>query len=162
MVSSYAVDTGEDVLLFDPLDVPAELLERSTAVVLTCPWHRRDAPQLGLPIHVPPPDPPDPDPVRGEVFHAGDTLPLGVRAFEGFEPNDLVLYVESRRAVVFGDTLIDRGNGLQVHPDWPVRAGGAEEVIQRLRPLLDLPVELVLPTHADPTDRAALERALSG
>jgi glyoxylase-like metal-dependent hydrolase (beta-lactamase superfamily II) len=146
MVSSYAVDTGEGVLLFDPLDVPAELRKRASAVVLTCPWHRRDAPQLGLPIHVPPPDPPDPDPVRGEVFRSGDTLPFGVRAFEGFEPNDLVLYVESRRAVVVGDTLIDRG---------------AEEVIHGLRPLIDLPVDVVLPTHADPADRAALERALS-
>jgi glyoxylase-like metal-dependent hydrolase (beta-lactamase superfamily II) len=118
MVSSYAVDTEEGVLLFDPLDVPAELRERASAVVLTCPWHRCDAPQLGLPIYVPPPDPPDPDPVGGEVFRGGDTLPFGVRAFEGFEPNDLVLYVESRRAVVVGDTLIDRGNGLVVHREW--------------------------------------------
>jgi glyoxylase-like metal-dependent hydrolase (beta-lactamase superfamily II) len=161
MVSSYAVETGEAVLLFDPLDVPAVLRERATAVVLTCPWHRRDAPQLGLPIYVPPPDPPDPDPVRGEVFHGGDTLPFGVRAFEGFEPNDLVLYVESRRAVVVGDTLIDRGNGLEVHPEWPVEAVTAGDVAKRLRPLLDLPVDVVLPTHADPADRAALERALS-
>jgi hypothetical protein len=29
-----------------------------------------------------------------------------------------------------------------------------------LRPLLELPVELVLPAHGEPTDRAALERAL--
>lgn len=58
MVLSYGVDTGEDVLLFDPVDVPAELRDRASAVVLTCPWHRRDAPQLGLPIHVPPPDAP--------------------------------------------------------------------------------------------------------
>jgi glyoxylase-like metal-dependent hydrolase (beta-lactamase superfamily II) len=148
-------------LLFDPLDVPAELLERATAVVLTCPWHRRDAQQLRLPIHVPPPDPPDPDPVRGEVFRGGDTLPFGVRAFEGFEPNDLVLYLESHRAVVVGDTLIDRGNGLQVHPDWPVPGIATEDVVHRLRPLLDLPVDVVLPAHADPADRAALERALS-
>jgi glyoxylase-like metal-dependent hydrolase (beta-lactamase superfamily II) len=161
MVSSYAVDTGEDVLLFDPLDVPAELRARATAVVLTCPWHRRDAPGLGLPIHVPPPDPPDPDPVRGEVFVSGDTLPFGVRAFEGFEPNDLVLYVESHRAVVVGDTLIDRGNGLQVHPDWPVPGIALDEVVERLRPLLDLSIDIVLPTHAEPADRAALERALS-
>jgi glyoxylase-like metal-dependent hydrolase (beta-lactamase superfamily II) len=160
MVSSYAVDTGEDVLLFDPLDVPAEILERASAVVLTCPWHRRGAPDLGLPIYVPPPDPPDPDPVRGEVFRGGDTLPVGVRAFEGFEPNDLVLYVESRRAVVVGDTLVDRGDGLVVHPEWPVEAVTAADVILRLRPLLDLPIDVVLPTHADPTDRAALERAL--
>jgi len=161
MVSSYAVDTGEGVLLFDPVAVPAGLRERATAVVLTCPWHRRDAPQLGLPIHVPPPDPPDPDPVRGEVFRGGDILPFGVRAFEAFEPNDLVLYVESRRAVVAGDTLIDRGGRLELHPDWPVEAVTREDVIQRLRPLLDLPVDVVLPTHAEPADRAALERALS-
>ena len=161
MVSSYAVDTGEGVLLFDPLDVPPGLRERATAVVLTCPWHRRDAPQLGLPIYVPPPDPPDPDPVRGQVFRGGETLPFGVRAFEGFEPNDLVLYVESRRAVVAGDTLIDRGDGLEVHPEWQGPGVAAEEVVRRLRPLLDLPVEVVLPTHAEPVDRAALEHALS-
>jgi glyoxylase-like metal-dependent hydrolase (beta-lactamase superfamily II) len=161
IVSSYAVDTGDNVLLFDPLDVPAELLERASAVVLTCPWHRRDAPQLGLPIYVPPPDPPDPDPVRGEVFSGGDTLPVGVRAFEGFEPNDLVLYVESRGAVVTGDTLIDCGNGLEVHPEWPVEAVAREDVVRRLQPVLDLPLEIVLPTHGDPADRAALERALS-
>jgi len=162
MVSCYALDIGEGVLLFDPLEVPAELRKRATAVVLTCPWHRRDAPQLGLPVHVPPPDPPDPDPVRGEVFRGGDVLPFGVRAFEAFEPNDLVLYVESRRAVVVGDTLVDRGNGLEVHPEWPGPGVAVEDVIDRLRPLLDLPVDVVLPTHADPSDRAALERALSG
>jgi len=161
MVSSYAVDTGESVILFDPVDVPADLLERASAVVLTCPWHRRDAPQLGLPIHVPPPDEHDPDPVRGEIFRGGDTLPFGIRAFEAFEPIDLVLYVDSRRAVVCGDSLIDRGHGLQVHPEWPGPGRSTEEVIQRLRPLLDLPVDVVLPTHADPADRAALERALS-
>jgi glyoxylase-like metal-dependent hydrolase (beta-lactamase superfamily II) len=161
MVSSYAVDAEEGLLLFDPLDVPLELRERAIAVVLTCPWHRRDAAQLGLPIYVPPPDPPDPDPVRGEIFRGGDTLPCGVRAFEGFEPNDLVLYVESGRAVVAGDTLVDRGNGLQVHPEWPVEAVTPEDVAARLRPLLDLPVEIVLPTHADPADRTALDRALS-
>jgi glyoxylase-like metal-dependent hydrolase (beta-lactamase superfamily II) len=161
LVSSYAIDLGDGVLLFDPLAVPDELRERATAVVLTCPWHRRDAPQLGLPIYVPPPDAPDPDPVRGEVFRAGDTLPVGVRAFEGFEPNDLVLYVERRRAVVVGDTLIDRGNGLELNRDWPGEGLGVEQVIETLRPLLDLPVELVLPTHGEPTERAALERALS-
>jgi hypothetical protein len=36
-----------------------------------------------------------------------------------------------------------------------------EQVVTVLRPLLELPVELVLPTHGAPTDRTALERALS-
>jgi hypothetical protein len=63
--------------------------------------------------------------------------------------------------VVAGDTLIDRGNGLEVHPEWPVAGLAPEDVARRLRPLLDLPVDVVLPTHAEPADRAALERALS-
>ena len=36
-----------------------------------------------------------------------------------------------------------------------------EDVAAELRPLLDLPVELVMPAHGEPTDRAALARALS-
>jgi hypothetical protein len=48
-----------------------------------------------------------------------------------------------------------------VHPEWLVEAVTRADAVQRLRPLLDLPVDVVLPTHADPADRAALERALS-
>jgi hypothetical protein len=36
-----------------------------------------------------------------------------------------------------------------------------EQVVEDLSPLLRLPVEIVLPAHGAPTDRAALERALS-
>jgi hypothetical protein len=36
-----------------------------------------------------------------------------------------------------------------------------EQIRAALRPLLELPVEVVLPTYGAPTDRAALERALS-
>jgi hypothetical protein len=42
-----------------------------------------------------------------------------------------------------------------------VRKAENEPSLRRLRPLLDLPVELVLPAHGEPTDRAALERMLS-
>jgi len=45
-VSSYAIDGGERLLLFDPLAVPAELLalasDREPLIVLTAPWHERD------------------------------------------------------------------------------------------------------------------------
>jgi glyoxylase-like metal-dependent hydrolase (beta-lactamase superfamily II) len=165
-VSSYAIDTGDHLVLIDPLGVPAALARigagRTTVVVLTCPWHRRDAARLGHPIHVPPPDPPDPDPVQGEVFRAGDRLDVGVEAFPGLEPNDLVLWIESRNLVVAGDTLIDRGDGLGIPLDWAERIGTDVEQLKRdLRPLLDRPVELVLPTHGPPADRVALERALA-
>jgi glyoxylase-like metal-dependent hydrolase (beta-lactamase superfamily II) len=71
-----------------------------------------------------------------------------------------VLWVESRRAIVSGDTLVDFGRGLQINDR--LRGGVTrQEVLARLRPLLERPVELVLPTHGAPADRAALERALS-
>jgi hypothetical protein len=41
-VSSYAIDDGARVLLFDPLAVPSEILmleaDRELVVVLTAPW----------------------------------------------------------------------------------------------------------------------------
>lgn len=169
-VSSYAIDDGQRLLLFDPLEVPADLVElaanREPIIVLTCPWHRRDAPALagrhGWPIHVPPPDPADTDPVQGRVFRAGERLPVGVSALGGMEPNDLLLWVDGHRALLAGDTLVDRGEGLVFPLDWADRGTGEppDKILKRLRELLDLPIELVLPTHGAPTDRAALERAL--
>ena len=70
-------------------------------------------------------------------------------------------WVESRRALVVGDTLIDRGHGLEFPADWANKGVPPEQILEALRPLLELPVELVLPTHGAPTDRAGLERALS-
>ncbi|CAN5300285.1 hypothetical protein BH20ACT13_BH20ACT13_12950 [soil metagenome] len=77
------------------------------------------------------------------------------------EPNDLVLWVECRRALLAGDTLIDRGDGLEFPADWASKGVPPEQILEALRPLLELPIEHVLPTHGAPTDRGALERALS-
>ena len=166
-VSSYAIDDGNRLLLFDPLAVPNEIEElaagRDTAIVLTCPWHERDArslvERLDAAAFVPQPE--EGQPIEGrQLFSAGDRLPVGVDAFPGREPNDLVLWVEGRRALVAGDTLIDRGPGLEFPRTWVPDGVSPEEILAALRPLLDLPVELVLATHGGPSDRAALERAL--
>jgi len=173
MVSSYAIDDGTRLVLFDPLAPPAAIdklaWERETAIVLTCPWHRRDAHALadryGAPLYVPPPDEGDPSPVDGTVFRAGDRLPVGVEAHPGMEPNDLVLWVESHGALVAGDTLQDRGDGMQFVGDLmnnvPEGGPSVEEIRDRLRALLALPVEIVLLTHGAPEDRTALARALA-
>jgi len=192
-VSSYAIDDGARLLLFDPLSVPDELLElaadREPVVVLTAPWHERDTQslveRLGVPVYAPPPDTAEdlmhkfgitaeqagdgsPDLVwlragdAGEwhPYAAGDRLPFGIQAFPGREHNDMVLWVEDRNTVMCGDTLVDFGDGLEIN-GW-LRAGVTrEQVVEGLRPLLALPVEVVLPAHGAPTDRAALERALS-
>jgi glyoxylase-like metal-dependent hydrolase (beta-lactamase superfamily II) len=153
-VSSYAVDDGENLLLFDPV-APSALVDE-----LAAGRHPM--------VYVPPPDEGDPEPVRGEVYEAGDELPFGVKALPGLEPNDLVLWIESKRALVLGDTLLDRGEGIQFARDW-ARMGAIaergvppEQLLERLQPLRELPVELVLATHGGPFDRAALLLALSG
>jgi glyoxylase-like metal-dependent hydrolase (beta-lactamase superfamily II) len=177
VVSSYAIDNGDQVLLFDPLAAPREIVElaadRQPAIVLTCPWHERDtrslAEQLSAPVFVPPPDEGSPDvawlvagdAVEGHLFSAGDRLPVGVEAFPGREPNDVVLWIETGRAVIAGDTLVDFGQGLEIPPEWLPDGVTPEQVKEGLRPLLERPVEHVLATHGGPRDRAALERALS-
>jgi glyoxylase-like metal-dependent hydrolase (beta-lactamase superfamily II) len=194
-VSSYAIDDGERLLLFDPLGVPSELEERAadreTAIVLTAPWHERDAQslveRLGVPVYTPLPDTAEdlmrmygitaeqagdgsPDLIwllrenKGEArpYTAGDRPLVGVEAFPGQKPNDMVLWIESHRAVIAGDTLADFGEGPQINPRWLTADVTREQVVAGLRPLLALPVEHLLETHGGPYDRAALERALEG
>lgn len=177
LVSSYAIDDGEALLLFDPLAVPAEIealaADRETTIVLTCPWHERDAQglveRLGAPVVTPRPDEGSSDvawllggDAGGARFYAaGERLPLGVEVFAGGGKNDLVLWVESRGAVVAGDSLIDRGSGLEIPEDWLDQDLPRAHVVDGLRPLLDRPVEHVLATHGGPKGRADLERALS-
>jgi glyoxylase-like metal-dependent hydrolase (beta-lactamase superfamily II) len=193
-VSSYAIDDGERLLLFDPLAVPSEIEERAagreTAIVLTAPWHERDAQRLverlGVPVYTPLPDTAEdlmrtygitaeqagdgsPDLIwllrenKGEArpYSAGDRLLVGVDAFPGQKPNDTVLWIESHGAVIAGDTLADFGEGPQINPRWLSADVTREQVVEGLRPLLALPVEHLLETHGGPFDRTALERALS-
>ena len=163
--------------------------ERVPIVVLTAPWHERDTESLvarlgEVPVFVPRPDTAQdlerkfgipreqagrgsPDVAwlltshRGQahLYAAGDRLPLGIDVLLGREENDLVLWIESRRAVLTGDTLVDFDKGLQVND--ALRGGVTRrEVVERLRPLLNQPVELVLPAHGEPTNLTALVRAL--
>jgi hypothetical protein len=100
-VSSYAIDDGDRLLLFDPLAMPSEI----------------------------------------EELAAG------------------------RETAIAGDPLSDGGNGLEfpfdVGVDEQQFGATCEQILESLYPLLKLPVELLLPAHGAPTDRAALERVLS-
>lgn len=189
-VSSYAVDDGTHLLLFDPLRVPPQLLElgreRETAVVLTAPWHERDAKHLGLPVWSPHPETVEDFVAKGFTreqveaaggspdlrwlvdgggeahwFWGGDRLPFGIEAYTGWTRHDVALWIEDRRAVVLGDTLADFGEGIAINTRWLPKDVTREDVAERLRPLLEKPVELVLPSHGLPGGRDALERALS-
>jgi glyoxylase-like metal-dependent hydrolase (beta-lactamase superfamily II) len=174
-----------------PAELVELAADRDTAIVLTAPWHERDSQslveRLGVPVYTARPDSAQflmdtygitaeqagdgsPDVVwllkegKGEahVYAAGDRLPGGIETFPGHKPNDIVLWIESKRAVVSGDTLVDFGSGLEINERWlQLHRVTREQVVEGLRPLLDLPVEHVLATHGGPFDRASLERALS-
>jgi glyoxylase-like metal-dependent hydrolase (beta-lactamase superfamily II) len=192
-VSSYAIVDDQRLLLFDPLGVPAGIealaANRETAIVLTAPWHERDAEQLveqlGAPVYTPLPDSAQylmdtygitaeqagdgsPDVVwllregKGEArpYAAGDRLPVGAEVFAGHKPNDTVLWIERSGAVISGDTLVDFGHGLEINERWLRPGVTREEIAAGLRPLLELPVEHVLATHGGPFGPADLVRAL--
>ena len=174
-----------------PSEIEKLAATRQTAVVLTAPWHERDTRGLverfGVPVYTPLPDTAEylmqtygltaeqagdgsPDVVwllkkgigEAHPYTAGDRLDVGVEAFPGQKPNDMVLWIESHRAVIAGDTLVDFGKGLEINARWLHHQGVTrQQVVERLRPLLELPVEHVLATHGGPFDRAALARALS-
>lgn len=170
----------------DPLLALAR--ERRPVIVLTAPWHERDTralvEALDATLFAPPPDTaqdlidkygitaeqagdgsPDLAWLRGSGgsvhwYRPGDRLPVGIDAYAGREDNDLVLWIEPFRAVVAGDSLVDFGTGLALN-QW-LRAGvSRQQVLERLRPLLAKPVDVLLSAHGAPADRAALERALA-
>jgi hypothetical protein len=164
-VSAYAIDDGERLILIDPIAVPETVRalfgSREALTVLTSTWHERDAAALGLPVWAPAPDRPEGQLVPATRYAIGDVL-FGMEAFPGREGQlDLVLWNERIRAVIAGDTLIDLGEGLEIPASWLPDGVTVEQVAIGLRPLLDKPVEFVLPTHGEPTGRAALERALA-
>ena len=164
-VSAYAIDDGERLILIDPIAVPDHVRalfgSREVVTVLTSTWHERDAASLGFPVWAPAPDRPEDQLVPATRYAIGDSL-FGMEAYPGREGQlDLVLWTERIRAVIAGDTLINLGNGLEIPTSWLPEGVTVEQVATGLRPLLDKPVEFVLPTHGEPADRAALERALA-
>ena len=160
-----AYAASEALLLVDPL-VPDDLwgplddLRRGhgkpVVVFTTLRWHRRSRDEV----------------VRRfgatAVRRAAD-LPEGVEAIRITRAGETMVWLPGPRALVPGDRLLgDDGGGLRLCPPGWLRylepGITHEELHEALRPLLDLPVEMVLVSHGEPVlkdGRAALERTLS-
>jgi len=149
--------SGEDALvLIDPLvpdplwpELDAEVKESGKPVVVltTISFHERSRDAVAR---------------RYGARLGGDVA--GVDAYSAERADEVAYWLEEPRALVFGDAILgDQAGGLRITP-WARDAEGLERTRQALRPLLDLPVELVLPAHGDPVlaaGRDALERALT-
>ena len=139
-VRSYALRTDDGVILFDPIAPPDELTrDGNVHVVLTAPWHQRDAEKLGAQIH-------------------GDDLPMEVNAQPAFFPGERSLWIPAHSALIVGDSLPEGGAVPDAWLDSQWAKGTREDYNAKLRPLLDLPIELLLPTHGDPVTEDAREK----
>jgi hypothetical protein len=172
VVTSTVAVCGAEIVVFDPLEPPAEATDT---------WDRLNAQPPTTAIVV------KPDHVRSvgafvarfdcrafgpEVYHlddlpttpiepafAGDELPGGVVAlYDGRSRYEWPMWLPAQRAIVFADALTALGGVLQVwETPWHEQA-----VLPALRAFLDLPFEHVIISHGAPIhDRAEFERALN-
>jgi hypothetical protein len=170
-VRSYAFDAGQCLVLLDPISPPSVLDElaagKEVAILLTVHWHQRSSRELieglGAVVHAP-----EASLERTEVpakpYRLGEELPGGVVAQNAYYPEETIFWIPRHGAIVAGDVLLGGELGLHVQPDSWLPEGVTHDALRdALRPLLELPIELVLPTHGDPVvddAREALARAL--
>lgn len=184
-VASHALVAEDGIVLIDPLVPPGDeerfwraldddVRHRSAPrIVLTVFWHTRSAPEIlarypGAEVWAPAAAE-EQARERVDVTHLygdGDTLPAGIVGRATVHRAEGLLWIPEHRALAAGDILLGtREGGVRVCPDSWLRPGVTPEQLREgLRPLLDLPVELLLLAHGTPVRhdaRAALEQALA-
>jgi hypothetical protein len=163
-VGSYAYDAGDCLVLIDALQPPSLVEElaagKDLVGLLTTAGHGRSAKQLveelGASVYVPA-DRADLVEVATHTYRSGETLPGHVDAHPTYFPQESILWIAEHRALVIGDILLGRDGGIRVPEAWLPEGVSLETFCAPLRPLLELPVELVLPTHGEPVRENGLE-----
>lgn len=170
-VRSYALDAGDRLVLFDPLvaaaDVETLARGRPIVVLLTNYWHRRSSAELVEALHADVHAPAatiDEFDFPARPYRLGDVLPGGVEPQVAAYRDESNLWIRELAALVTGDTFPSGPSGFRLQPDsWLEEGLTAAARLERLAPLLELPVELLLPTHGVPVVQDAcgvLARAL--
>jgi hypothetical protein len=166
-VGSVAYEAADALVLVDPLvpadraDVQEELdalvaQHRKRVVILTTlQFHRRSRDELA-------------GRYGASTSRAKKKLPTGVETIPIRRAGEMMVWLPEPGALVPGDRLLgDERGGLRLCPESWLRylpsEMGHPELREALRPLLDLPVEMVLVSHGEPVltgGRAALRKAL--
>jgi glyoxylase-like metal-dependent hydrolase (beta-lactamase superfamily II) len=162
-VVSYALETNDGLVLFDPLDPPPR--RRPDHVVLTLYYHARSTAELHPQRVWAPRRSVRPLERRGvavsDPLGPGDQGPGGIVALASGRPSELVYWLPEQQALLAGDALL--GAPLRICPDSWVGRGGRAAVRAALTPAFELPIERVLVSHGGVAlagDREALAEAL--
>jgi hypothetical protein len=159
-VGCVAVETGDGLVLIDPLEPPAEL-GPPDHVLLTVYWHDRSAAAAGAARVWASGRSSRPLANRGvQVTDRADPdaeLPGGIRAFQTARSAEVAYWLPEHRAVVVGDVLLGAGakpkatdEPLRLCPERWLGKATHEDLRRSLAPLLELPVERVLVSHGEP------------
>jgi hypothetical protein len=168
-VGCVLYDAADATVLIDPLlpDGDSQFLtqldrhvqERGlpVSILTTIKWHRRSRDELATRY-------------EARTSRAKSQLPAGVEAKPIRGAGETMFWLGEHRALVPGDRVMgDRGGGLRLCPEsWlgylPRNSRPSlSQVAERIRPLLELPIEMVLVSHGEPVlggGREALARAL--
>ena len=168
-VSCVYYKTGRAILLFDPLLPPEDPegfwqaldrdvlpIEAHVHVLVTRPSHTRSSREMldrypGSRLWATEDTRAAVEERAGTVtdtITVGSELPGGVVAHPTGRTDEVVFWLPERRAVVVGDVLVGDGAG-------ELRLSRPEEDAEALRPLLELPVDLVVPSHGEPAPHGA-------
>jgi hypothetical protein len=166
-VGCVLCDSPDATVLIDPQLPPAEekLLDHldrhvegrglPVAILTTIKFHRRSRDELTARY-------------GARTSRARSTLPAGVESRPIRGAGETMFWLAEHRALVPGDRLIGGDDGgVRLCPESWLRylpSGlSTAELVTRLRPLLELPIESVLVSHGEPvigSGREALARAL--
>jgi hypothetical protein len=177
-VGSVSLRRGGDIVLVDPL-LTDEQLERleppedaSLHVLLTIHYHVRSTAEIvarhpGTRVWA---HAPDAAPIRRrtpvtDLFRAADALPGGLQAHVVRPRTEVVLWDAAAGALIPGDVLLGaKDGGVRMCPaSWLPQSATITQLREKLEPLLELPVEMVLVSHGEPVladGHAALAKAL--
>jgi hypothetical protein len=163
LVGCVAYEASEALVLIDPL-VPEDLWPaldrmaegRQVAVLTTIGFHRRSRDAVA-------------ERYGASTSRAKKMLPQGVETIPIPRAGETMIWIPEQATLVPGDRLLGgRDGALRVCPDSWLRylSSGitGAELRAALRPLLELPIELVLVSHGEPVladGRDALARAIA-
>jgi hypothetical protein len=173
-VASLAVETGDGLVLIDPLEPPPEVAH-ARHVLLTVFFHARSTASIGAPrvwaakystrslanrgIEV------------TDVVEPEARLPAGIVAFPTARRAEVAYWLPEQRSVVVGDVLLGAGakpratdERLRLCPERWLSGPTHDDLRESLLALLDLPVERVLVAHGRPVvahGKRELERVLA-